>query len=1038
MNTSVDSLYIEIGSTAKESTASVDRLIQRLDALRNSLQNVIKESGNFSQLKNALETASRSASSKATQPKGFISAQAAATDVGAIGDLGDSKYAKLKSTITSTNGEIQKFVLNNNNVLTITRTTKNGVDNYTASMKKLGDQSKKTNGLLSLFNKGNLKLGAALSAGALLVKRLATGMAGYVKEAANYEESMNLFMVTMGDKAKEAKEWVDKFSNALYLDPANVMQYMGSFNALTKGLGVSADNAYIMSKNLTQLTYDLASFKNLDIETAFRKIQSATSGEIEPLRNVGVALSQATLQELALSMGIEKRVADMSEAEKAQLRYIQIIKSTSDWQTDMARTIVTPANALRILKQQFTLLTRAIGSVFIPILMELVPYIMVVTQALTALAKRIAEFFGYEIQDVDYGRITDGLSGISDGITDIGDSAAKTTKKLNTMLAPFDELNVVQNKVESAGGGSGAVGAGGDLGLPLPEYDALAGLSDKLAAKMDEAKQKLKDFLPIIATIGSAFAIWEIGKSVANFMKWWDGLTTAGKTTARIALGISLVVTGLGLSFKGNKDVLDENKLVQAVAEQIGGAATTGLGAGLITKNVYVGLFVGLSLLGFSGSKTASHGDWKQGITGFMEQGLSIAGITGLAFKVSGGNPIVTLAVAALVTWANVLFDAAELAKLKPTGKELWDAMGQLPWAIDVGEIVVSFLKSDFKIEGDDTLAEKVIKKLGPLLTVILPGGLATKLGNSIWQTMTDGYDKLVDKASKSFTDIGNSIGDFVSDEIPKLKKGWDDLKKDTSEKWEDIKKSISDRWSSMKSDASSSLSDLKGQAAKKWDEMKSDASSKWESTKSIVSTKWNDMKNAASDKFQGIKDKIKDKWNSAKTWLSNNIGSKKSWSDKFKGILDGAGDILGKLKNKFSNWKAKLKTPHIKWDSNGTKTKGALKKVLDTLNLPTTLPKLSVSWYAQGGFPKDGEFFVANENGPEMIGKIGNRSAVANNDQIETSLTNALITALNNYNFGGNNSPTTIYIGNKKVYEGYGDYVNGENDRYGTNTIRI
>ena len=102
------------------------------------------------------------------------------------------------------------------------------------------------------------------------------------------------------------------------------------------------------------------------------------------------------------------------------------------------------------------------------------------------------------------------------------------------------------------------------------------------------------------------------------------------------------------------------------------------------------------------------------------------------------------------------------------------------------------------------------------------------------------------------------------------------------------------------------------------------------------------------------------------------------------------------------------------------------------------TANQFTVRAYAAGGYPETGEFFVANENGPEMIGKIGNRSAVANNDQIETSLTNALITALNNYDFGGGNSPTTIYIGNKKVYEGYGDYINGENDRYGTNTIRI
>ena len=102
------------------------------------------------------------------------------------------------------------------------------------------------------------------------------------------------------------------------------------------------------------------------------------------------------------------------------------------------------------------------------------------------------------------------------------------------------------------------------------------------------------------------------------------------------------------------------------------------------------------------------------------------------------------------------------------------------------------------------------------------------------------------------------------------------------------------------------------------------------------------------------------------------------------------------------------------------------------------TMP-FKASWYAEGGYPSSGELFFANENGiPEMVGRIGNQTAVANNDQITTSITTALLSALDQYDFGGGSSPTTIYIGNKKVYEGYGDHVANENDRYGTNTIRI
>src|SRR5699024_5589181 len=113
--------------------------------------------------------------------------------------------------------------------------------------------------------------------------------------------------------------------------------------------------------------------------------------EIEPLRNVGVALSEATLQELAYSLGIEKSVSAMSEAEKAQLRYIQILRSSSDWQGDMGKTLTSPANAIRVLREQFSLLGRAIGNVFIPILMMAIPYVMVITEWLTNLANALAD-----------------------------------------------------------------------------------------------------------------------------------------------------------------------------------------------------------------------------------------------------------------------------------------------------------------------------------------------------------------------------------------------------------------------------------------------------------------------------------------------------------------------------------------------------------------------------------------------------------------------------------------------------------------------
>lgn len=293
MDASMDELSIEIESTTKDSANAIDLLIGKLDKLRLSLQNVVKESSNFSQLKNNLENISKSVSTK-TSSQGlsslgdYGSKEQQLRQLGVTGDLNDNAYAKLTSRIKTTNDEISKYVLNNNKVITVSEKTRNGLTNVKVSLKEVGDEansaSDKGDKLGNVFS----SIGAKITSTYLILRQVTDKVADFIKESANYEEALNLFMVTMGDNAQDAYKWVTRFSNALYLDPSNVMQYMGSFNSLTKGLGVGAENSYLMSRNLTQLTYDLASFKNLDFDTAFRKLQSAMSGEIEPLILVAI------------------------------------------------------------------------------------------------------------------------------------------------------------------------------------------------------------------------------------------------------------------------------------------------------------------------------------------------------------------------------------------------------------------------------------------------------------------------------------------------------------------------------------------------------------------------------------------------------------------------------------------------------------------------------------------------------------------------------------------------------------------------------
>lgn len=808
-------------------------------------------------------------------------------------DLGG---AKIISTFSDLNTTITKYRTTAGSVVTITDKIKNGFKKVNVSVKSVSPSIETFSNKLDKVSKTMEMMQLKIMAIVASITKLIRKIGSLVTMASNENEALNLFMVTMGKYAEDGIKWIENFSNALYLDPVQVMQYMGSFNSLIKGLGVGADNAYLMSQNLTQLVYDLSSFKNISIESAYEKLMSGISGELEPLRNnVGVAMSEATLQTLAYELGIEKLVREMTEAEKAQLRYIQIMRSSKEWQTDMGRTLVQPANALRVMRQQFTLLGRAIGKIFIPLLMEAMPYVIAFTQLMTALAERIAKLFGYEIGDIfDYSELGD----ISASIDGIGNSAEDATKKLNTMLAPFDELNVVQNKSKKAG--SGLSGFGGDLGVDLPTYDALARLNTKFAEGAEKAKQNLEKLLPIAESIAVALVAFKLTKFITD---------------------ISKSISKMG----------ELEKLI--------------LGMGLIT--------VGIQVV-WRGAEGASHGTLKDYLLG---ETASLGGVLGgaLGGAMIGGGPGAILG-GFVVTIAGVSSAIKELVELKPSWDEFWYGVGH---AYD-----------DIPILGDwvDWLSEK-------------------------W---SDDFDEMGD-TSTLFKAVVSGDFDTIKDYI---------LNSEEKSLPVVLQKTID-----FTNDMGVKFTDLKDNISKTWDET-------WVSIGNTIETKWT----------------------SAKTWFSNNFGTKEDWKKTFNSILEGAKDILNDLKSRFENWSAKIKTPHFEWDSkNGFKASGVIKKALEALNLPTTIPKLKVNWYQDGGYPTSGDLFFANENGiPEMIGRIGNKTAVANNDQITTSLINALLSALNQYDFGGGKSPTTIYIGNRKVYEGYGDYVADENDRYGTNMIKI
>lgn len=376
-----------------------------------------------------------------------------------------------------------------------------------------------------------------------------------IAKSSQYTEDLNLFTVSMGKYAEEAYNYAQKVSEIVGIDPAEWMRNQGVFNTIITGFGVAGDKAAYMSKNLTQLGYDIASFYNLDFESAMQKVQSGIAGELEPLRRLGYDLSVARLEQERLNLGIDKSVSSMTQAEKSQLRYYAMMTQVTQVQGDMARTLEQPANMLRVLKAQFEQCARAIGNLFIPILVKVLPFAIAVANALREIIAAIAGLFGVTLQAPDWGDSFGGATAGSGAIADNMDSAAGSAKELKKYLAGFDELNVLPDQNQGGGSGGSAGGGGGDLGIELPGYDFL---KKAVGNKIDEWNKKLQPLTNWI--IEHLDTIKESAEAIAATLLAWKLSTELIKGVEKFSSFLKGIsdFTGIGLGSVGFLSDLSE------------------------------------------------------------------------------------------------------------------------------------------------------------------------------------------------------------------------------------------------------------------------------------------------------------------------------------------------------------------------------------------------------------------------------------------------------------------------------------------------
>lgn len=589
MAVDIDSLQIEIEATSSDAAAKIDALATALTNLKTAakggagLTTVSKQMqalANAAKLINSSSLNTAKLKEMTSALNGLSSIQKSSGLSSTINAL--KKLPQISESLEK--ADLGKFAVQMNQVADAMRPLATEMQKVSSGFSAFPIRIQKiiqsNTGLAASNNKAAKSfgvLGTGISSAqakfgiySVVFRQIARTASDWVKESNDYVENLNLFTVAMGDAAESALEYAEAVKEAVGIDPSEWIRNQGVFKQITGGFGVMEEKANLMSKNLTQLGYDISSFYNISIEEAMEKLQSGIAGEIEPLRRLGYAIDVATLQEVAYAHGIEQSVNTMNQAQKSQLRYLAIMEQSGNVMGDMARTVQTPANALRILNQQITQLTRALGNLLIPFLQQIIPYIQAFVEVITDAIQALALLVGFELPEIDYS----GLDGVTSGATDAEDAiegATGAAKEMKKALLGIDELTILEPTASGGGGGSGG-GIGGDLGLDLPEYDFLNGLTDQT----NELKEAVKDLLyNYVIPAGTAFAAWKVATGLLQSIEKVKAALAGLKGVSLLlniefkALGLTMLLADLNEFMRYLNDFRENGATFQNVAGMI-------------------------------------------------------------------------------------------------------------------------------------------------------------------------------------------------------------------------------------------------------------------------------------------------------------------------------------------------------------------------------------------------------------------------------------------------------------------------------------
>lgn len=855
------------------------------------------------------------------------------------------------------------------------------------------------------------------------VRQTSLLIASFINKENEYIENINLFTASMGKYADAAQEYAEKVGELVGIDPGEWMRNQGVFMTLATGFGVAGDRAYTMSQQLTQLGYDLSSFFNISFKDAMQKLQSGISGELEPLRRLGYDLSQAKLQAIALSIGIDKTFSSMTQAEKAHLRYYAIMTQVTTAHGDMARTLNAPANQLRILNSQLTQASRAIGSIFIPALNSILPYAIAVAKVVRDVASAIASLFGFEMPEVDYS----GIESVTGGMSDDLDNAVASARELKKTLLGIDEINRM-NGNDGSSGVDNSLGDGFDF--KLPTYDFLEGaVESRVAQIVEEMKEwlgitgeidswadlfdtRLGQILASAVAIGGVFLAWKLTDTLFAGIETVQRALSSIKEMSRldaISLGLKFTIAGMVGSAISGYDMGRNGASVENILGNLISGALTVAGITLLTGSLAAGFVIGiplwLTITGFTimkGEKAALKEKYKQSDVAkeLAEIRENIAGkweiVKEVRVKLKTMREDYDNISAEFDGYRELIKKAFDLSDIKDKTAEDVELLKSYVTAIN--ELNLDGLRLEYD-ESTQTIKqtreeiENVIKSLEK-------------------QAKTEAlYDMLVEAYQQQFI-AEKAFNELVAEKdkafgvYNKQQRKLDELKSE----YENVTRSLREKTAEF---AASGTRNIVGEMPEEIQNLQNRAKELADEIK-LTESAVDDAKEAVGDSIGPLIDaqKAVDEATSSVQFIEQELGNfGLSAKENVSIVSEELGKLPSAAKDAAEGMKAAFRNLPSFLDDILQKI-SKIPKQLSDLDILERYPQMfsgmvagstsrshsiggvNIPQFADGGIPTAGQLFIAREAGAELVGNVGGRTAVMNNDQIVESVSQGVADA--------------------------------------------